>query len=263
MRRRRLPLARVLSLILTVAAPVLTGARLVASPQAIVYRADDVTPARELTAPPPKYPYSANLEHAQGDVELDVIVSAEGAVRAVRVTSSPRADLAQAAVEAVRKRTYTPATLNGKPVAMLLPTHVGFRLVGLAGGQPPPPSDRKDDGKHAVAPPIPDGEDGFTSGIHRADEAGFVAPKPGKTPAGEMTPEAASRHIAGSVAVEVVVLTDGSVARARVTQSLDGTYGLDEAALCAAMRWTFSPAKLDGKPVAVLVPIAISFNGRK
>src|SRR5262249_21667811 len=152
MRRRRLPLARVSLLISAVVAPVLAGVHLAASPQSIVYRADDVTPAKQLTAPPPKYPYSANLEHAQGDVELDVIVSAEGTVKAGRVTASPRADLAAAAVDAVRKRTFEPATLNGKPVAMLLPTQVGFHLVGLAGGQPPPPSERKNDAKRAAAP---------------------------------------------------------------------------------------------------------------
>jgi TonB family protein len=263
MRRRRLPLARVLPLILSVVAPAVAGVHLTASPQAIVYRAEDVTLARQLTSPPPTYPYSAKLEHAQGDVELDVIVSAEGTVRAVRVTSSPRADLAAAAVDAVRKRTFAPATLNGKPVAMLLPTHVGFQLVGLAGGQPPAPPDRKSDARRAAAPPILDGEDGFTSGVLRLDQAGIVAPKPSKTPAGEMTPDAASHHVSGSVGMEVVVLTDGTVARARVTQSLDATYGLDEAALCAAMRWTFSPARLDGKPVAVLVPLNVTFTGKK
>ena len=158
----------------------MAGVRLGASPQAAVYRADDATPARQLTAPPPTYPYSAKLEHAQGDVELDVLVSAEGAVRAVRVTSAPRADLAVAAVEAVRKRTFAPAMLNGKPVAVVLATRVGFQLVGLAGGQPPAPPERKDDAKRAPAPPIPEGEDGFTNGVHRLDEPQLVPP--GATP---------------------------------------------------------------------------------
>jgi TonB family protein len=241
----------------------LAGVRLGASPQAVVYRADDVTPARQLTAPPPAYPYSAKLEHVQGDVELDILVSADGAVRAVRVTNAPRADLAAAAVEAVRKRTFTPAMLNGKPVAVLFETRVGFQLVGLAGGQPPAPPERRADAKRAPAPPIPDGEDGFTSGVHRLGEPQLVPPKASRTPAGELTAEAASHHLSGSVGVEVVVVGDGTVARARVTQSLDATYGLDEAALCAAMRWTFSPAKLDGQPVAVLVPITVVISGRK
>ena len=130
---------------------------------------------------------------------------------------------------------------------MVLATRVGFQLVGLAGGQPPAPPERKDDAKRAPAPPIPEGEDGFTNGVHRLDEPQLVPPRASKTPAGELTAEAASHHLSGSVGVEVVVVGDGTVARARVTQSLDATYGLDEAALCAAMRWTFSPAKLDGQ----------------
>jgi TonB family protein len=73
------------------------------------------------------------------------------------------------------------------------------------------------------------------------------------------TPEAMKRKISGSVTVECVVLTDGTVGNARVSKSLDPTYGLDEEALKAAKQWRFTPGMKDGKAVPVLVSIELSF----
>lgn len=68
--------------------------------------------------------------------------------------------------------------------------------------------------------------------------------------------------IQGTVTIEAVVQSDGSVGEARVVGSLDPIHGLDQAALAAASRWKFKPATKDGRPVAVVVRLLLDFNLR-
>jgi TonB family protein len=63
--------------------------------------------------------------------------------------------------------------------------------------------------------------------------------------------------IQGSVEVEAVVGSDGSIADARVVRPLH--VDLDEAALAAVRAWKFTPGLMNGKPVPVLVDIEMSF----
>jgi TonB family protein len=65
------------------------------------------------------------------------------------------------------------------------------------------------------------------------------------------------RKVAGVVALEVVVLTDGSVGAVRITKSLDPD--LDQSAVATIRRWKFAPATLKGSPVPVLVEVEMSF----
>lgn len=76
----------------------------------------------------------------------------------------------------------------------------------------------------------------------------------------QYTRAAMAEKIEGSVELQIVVGTDGAVARARVTKSLDKVYGLDEAALTAAKAWTFEPGTLDGTPVPVAVGLVLEFR---
>ena len=69
-------------------------------------------------------------------------------------------------------------------------------------------------------------------------------------------------RIQGSAWVECVVQIDGTVGDARVIQSLDRRFGLDDEALAAARRWRFRPGTLHGKPVPVIVTIELSFSVR-
>jgi len=76
------------------------------------------------------------------------------------------------------------------------------------------------------------------------------------------TVEAMQARIQGSVWVECVVQTDGTVGDLRVMRSLDRRFGLDEEALAAAKRWRFRPGFLNGKPVPVVVTIELMFSLR-
>jgi TonB family protein len=93
-----------------------------------------------------------------------------------------------------------------------------------------------------------------------ADTPQLVAPKRLKQPMPMYTAEAARHGVKGTVDVDVVVAPDGSVVRARVRRSLDAADDLDRAALAAAMHWTFAPATVDGRPVATIAPITLTFT---
>jgi len=77
------------------------------------------------------------------------------------------------------------------------------------------------------------------------------------------TPEAMQRKIQGSVWLEAVVLETGDVGEIEVTKSLDPEYGLDREAIKAAKQWKFKPGTKDGKPVAVVVTIQLTFTLKK
>ena len=80
------------------------------------------------------------------------------------------------------------------------------------------------------------GPDGvFGAGAVRLDrDAGVGLPKPMRQVNPTYTEAARQAKLQGVVDTEIVVLADGSVGAMRVTRSLDTTYGLDDAALCAA-----------------------------
>ena len=68
-------------------------------------------------------------------------------------------------------------------------------------------------------------------------------------------------RITGNVELLVRIGADGKPERARVTKSLDTVHGLDAEAISAVRRFVFTPATLDGKPVAIDdVPITLSFG---
>jgi protein TonB len=75
------------------------------------------------------------------------------------------------------------------------------------------------------------------------------------------TVEALREKIQGSVLLEVVVQQDGTPRDIRVFQSLDPK-GLDLEAVRAVERWRFSPGRVKGVPVDVLVTIALDFSIR-
>jgi len=81
--------------------------------------------------PPPRYPYLARRRGQQGTVRLDVSVAADGRVSAVRVArSSGHVLLDQAAVRALQRWRFQPATRAGLAVRAQLIVPVRFRLDG-------------------------------------------------------------------------------------------------------------------------------------
>jgi TonB family protein len=74
------------------------------------------------------------------------------------------------------------------------------------------------------------------------------------------TQAAMDAKIQGVVELTAVVTAAGTIGNMSIVQSLDPTYGLDDAALEAVSQWTFTPGTKDGTPVDVEVHISIRFT---
>lgn len=74
----------------------------------------------------PIYPPSVLRSHAHGTVAIEVIVDTEGYIEDPRVIASTAEEFSRAAIGAVEQWSYTPATLNGKPVRAIFTVHVEF-----------------------------------------------------------------------------------------------------------------------------------------
>lgn len=208
------------------------------------------TPARPTLAPTrkidPTYPDKARRAGVQGEVWLDVIVLADGTVKSVMVAKSLDTvfGLDQAAIAAVRQWQYPPLTdgrASRPPLQVVVPFHlpdapavaqVTVEEVGNSAFRPTPNDPR-------VVPP---------KVLHQVP--------PVYTTAGLRA------RIVGNVELDAVVLPDGTVGQVRVVKSLDKATGLDDQALGAAREWTFKPGTLDGKPVPMIVGIALTFSLR-
>ena len=69
-------------------------------------------------------------------------------------------------------------------------------------------------------------------------------------------PEAAAAGTEGTVIIEASIGRDGTVQNARVIRSIPG---LDESALAAVRQWLYTPTKLNGMPVDVVMTVTVTF----
>lgn len=74
-------------------------------------------------------------------------------------------------------------------------------------------------------------------------------------------PIAARLGIEGNVVLEAVIDREGQLVGLQALSGLG--FGLEEAALAAVRRWTFSPASLDNQPVAVRWRLVVSFRSTR
>jgi TonB family protein len=74
----------------------------------------------------------------------------------------------------------------------------------------------------------------------------------------EFSDEARKAHFQGEVVVYIEVDPTGRVINPRVIKALG--MGLDEKALAAALKWTFRPGTLNGKPVTTRATISMTFH---
>ena len=93
--------------------------------------APGVTPPVAIETMAPPYPELARRAHIEGVVVLDAVIGADGAVREVRVAQGVSPLLDPAAVEAVRRWRYRPASVGARPVAVLLKVVLTFSLRNL------------------------------------------------------------------------------------------------------------------------------------
>ena len=192
----------------------------------------------------PRYSPAARLAGLQGVVEVEAVVKADGTVGDVRILKSldPTLGLDDAAVAATKQWVFTPAKKAGVPVATYVTIVLEFRL-----------------GNQAQAPAATS-QDEFSKGAYPDTTPGLVKPKLVKSVEAKYTSQAMRAKIQGTVAVEAVVLSDGTVGRARISKSLDPIYGLDAEAISAVLQWTFEPAQLNGQAVPAVIEVNVGFR---
>lgn len=88
----------------------------------------DVKPPEKINYPSPQYTEIARKARIQGVVIVEAIIDKSGKVTNVKVLKGLPMGLDQAAVDAVSRWTFKPATLNGKPVAVIYNLTVNFQL---------------------------------------------------------------------------------------------------------------------------------------
>jgi periplasmic protein TonB len=88
----------------------------------------DVKPPNKISAPPPQYTEIARKARIQGVVIVEAIIDKEGNVTNVKVLKGLPMGLDQSAVDAVKEWKFQPATLNGKPVAVIYNLTINFQL---------------------------------------------------------------------------------------------------------------------------------------
>jgi TonB family protein len=88
----------------------------------------NVQAAKLLDQPRPAYPPQAEAAGIQGRVLLQAVIDTNGDIRGSTVLSSPDMDLANAALEAVRRWRYQATLLNGHPVEVITTISVNFQL---------------------------------------------------------------------------------------------------------------------------------------
>jgi|SRR5208283_3363690 len=97
-----------------------------------------------------------------------------------------------------------------------------------------------------------------TSGVVYRVGGGVSAPRVIWGPDPEYAEEARKEKFQGTCVLWLVVSPEGLPRNIRVSRSLG--HGLDEKAIEAVKRWRFEPAQKDGKPVAVMINVEVTFR---
>src|SRR5487761_78816 len=98
-----------------------------APPMPAAVRGGNVQLPRLISSVSPSYPQLAAANHVEGDVKIQAQIDASGKVTSTKVISGP-IFLRAAAMTAVRRWKYSPAMLDGKPIATQYAVTVRFHL---------------------------------------------------------------------------------------------------------------------------------------
>lgn len=199
----------------------------------------------------PEYPEIARAARIQGVVILEVLIGEDGAVQEARVLR-PAPTLDQAALDAVLQWKYTPTLLNGQPVPIVMTVTVTFSLNDKANQAPV---------AQTAAPDAPEPVRFKTaSGVEMVPVrvgGDIKEPVKIKSVAPIYPPDAQRARVQGTVILEAVIDTDGTVKQARVLRSAPG---LDESAVNAVRQWEYTPTIFNGVAVPVIMTVTVTFS---
>ena len=220
------------ALIASIAAPVFA--------QDQVYRVGEegvVPPAVEKEVKP-RYTPDALTARVEGRVKLECVVLPGGSVSLARVVEPLHPSLDAEALRALSNWRFKPGTKDGKPVPVRVEIEMTFDL------RDSPQPERKGPGL--------DTPDVFKPG------GGVTLPAIIRETKPTYTATAMRAGAQGSVKLECVVLTDGTVGDIRVTKRLHPD--LDEEAIRTLRQWVFKPGTKDGVAVPVQIEVEMTFT---
>jgi protein TonB len=87
----------------------------------------DIKPPRVISRNEPNYPQQARKGQAAGPIVIWMIVDSDGGTRDIHVHHGISPELDHAAVEAVEKWRFEPATTEGKPVSVRIAIQFDFQ----------------------------------------------------------------------------------------------------------------------------------------
>jgi TonB family protein len=109
-------------------------------------------------------------------------------------------------------------------------------------------------------PGVGEGSGGGTGGGPYRPGSGVEPPRLLREVKADYSDEARRANIEGEVVLEIVVRNDGSVGDVKILRGLRG--GLNERAVQAVRQWRFSPGRMKGTPVDVVVEVGVEFRLR-
>jgi protein TonB len=239
-------------------------------PQDAVRIGGNMKPPTKIVDVKPVYPSIAASARVQGVVICEALIGADGkVVDAYILRSIPLLD--QAALDAVKQWEFTPTTISGVAVPVVMTVTLNFRLDG---GTPDPGTPARDAATQqaaAIAEQYAAAREAAAAGglpvkYGQATDWPAEAVRVGaniKPPTKIMNvrpvyPEVAQEaRVQGVVICEVLVRPDGTVADARVLRSIPL---LDQAAFDAVLQWVFTPTLLNGNAVPVIMTVTMNFT---
>lgn len=103
-------------------------ANVIVSEKPVMSESAHLEPPTVIDDTPPLYTHGAFERGIEGRVVLRVIIRKDGSVGAMRIHQSLDSDLDRAALTAVRKWKFEPATVDGDPINVLADIEVDFHL---------------------------------------------------------------------------------------------------------------------------------------
>jgi len=186
-----------------------------------------VRPPTIITSTLALYTEDARTHGIEGIVAIEAVVGEDGQIKTMRVLKGLGFGLDEVALAAVQEWEFSPATQNGIPVSVVAEIDVQFSLR-IANAL------RRGPGKIVTPPTV----------------RSRVEP--------QYTEEARAARLNGTVVLEAVVETDGTVDVVRVVRGLP--YGLTDSAINTIKQWKFRPGNKDGHDVDMVLNIDINFN---
>jgi TonB family protein len=174
-----------------------------------------------------QYTDDARTHGIEGTVTIEALVDENGQIKSARILKKLGHGLDEAALAAVKEWVLSPGTRNGLPVSVGAQIDVAFSLRSA----------------NAVLM-----------------SAGMIPPTPTHRVEPQYTAEARNAKLNGTVILQAIVKSDGTVDVLRVVRGLPA--GLTDSAIDAIKQWQFKPAQKNGQNTDVALNIEVNFNLR-